>query len=249
MNLKKKLALAGLAISAFSLNANATIMISGDVTAGTGVLTITEDIVFVLDNTAPNPNADPYAVMFHDWKQSFGAFVNDPFPGGGGRYQLNGDKLDLRRTPTPFNPALDNFVSGSGGSTVFSNELTSAPQFDGNFYNRGSVLWFSDTNQRVRNLGFDNGINDQVNENFVIGAGSWTMPQLNNWDLYGEFSGEATLYLALGYSATPPTTGAGRAIPVATTNLAASVPDTGSTLAFLGLGFLGLVGMRRRFAR
>ncbi|MHC5083950.1 MAG: hypothetical protein ACYTET_08455 [Planctomycetota bacterium] len=47
-----------------------SIIISGDVTAGTGVLTITEDIVFKLDDTATNANADPYAIMFHDWKQS-----------------------------------------------------------------------------------------------------------------------------------------------------------------------------------
>jgi hypothetical protein len=56
--------------------------------------------------------------MFHDWKQSFGGFVDEPFLGGGGRYQLVGEKLDLSRTPTPFDPALDNFVSGSGASTA-----------------------------------------------------------------------------------------------------------------------------------
>ncbi|WP_299084424.1 PEP-CTERM sorting domain-containing protein [uncultured Paraglaciecola sp.] len=234
---KLKLTLAGLIISVCSLNSNAGIIISGDVTNGTGVFTITEDIVFNLGGTATNPNADPYALMFHDWTQSFGAFVDDPFLGGGGRYQLVGDKLNLSRTPTPFDPTLDNFVSGSGASRVFSNELTSAPQFDGNFYNRGSVLWFSDTNQRVRNLGFDNGIDDQVNENFVIGAGSWLMPQLNKWDLYGEFSGEATLYLALGYNAQE-----NGAIPVATTSIT-SVPEP-STLAIFALGIMGLASRR-----
>jgi hypothetical protein len=238
MKLKKlKLTLAGLIISVCSLNSHAGIIISGDVTNGTGVFSITEDIVFNLDGTATNPNADPYAIMFHDWKQSFGAFVDNPYLGGGGKYQLVGEKLELSRSPSPFDPILNNFVSGSGNSTVFSNELTSAPLFDGNFYNRGSVLWFSDTNQRVRNLGFDNKIDDQVNENLVIGAGSWSMPKLNRWDLYGEFSGEATLYLALDYSAQ-----AKNATPVATTNLA-SVPEP-STLAIFALGIMGLASRR-----
>jgi hypothetical protein len=234
---KLKFTLAGLMISVSSLHSHAGIIISGDVTSGTGVITITEDIVFNLDISAANPNADPYAIMFHGWKQSFGAFVNEPFLGGGGRYQLAGDKLEVSRTPTPFDTTLNNFVSGSGNSKVFTNELTSAPLFDGNFYNRGSVLWFSDTNQRVRNLGFDNEIDDQVNENVLIGAGSWSMPQLNQWDLYGEFSGEATLYLALGYNA-----GANGAIPVATTNLT-SIPEP-STLAIFALGIIGLTSRR-----
>jgi hypothetical protein len=235
--LKLKLILAGLIISICSLNSTAGIIISGDVTSGTGVITITEDIMFNLDVTATNPNADPYAIMFHDWKQPLGAFVNDPFLGGGGKYQLVGEKIELSRTPTLFDTTLDNFVSGSGDSKVFSNELTSAPLFDGNFYNRGSVLWFSDTNQRVRNLGFDNEIDDQVNENVLIGVGSWSMPQLNEWNLYGEFSGEATLYLALGYNA-----GANDAIPIATTNIA-SIPEP-STIAIFALGIMGLASRR-----
>jgi hypothetical protein len=234
---KLKLTLAGLILSVCSLNSKAGIIISGDVTAGTGVFTITEDIVFNLDITATNPNADPYALMFNGWTQDFGAFVDEPFLGGGGRYQLVGDNLNISRTPTPFDPMLNNFVSGTGASRVFSNELTSAPQFDANFYNRGSVLWFSNTNQRVRNLGFDNQIDNQVNENFVIGSGSWSMPQLNRWELYGEFSGEATLYLALGYDAQE-----NGAIPVATTSIT-SVPEP-STLAIFALSIMGLASRR-----
>jgi len=218
-----------------------TVVISGDVTAGTGVFTITEDIVFNLTEEAgqPNPNADPYAILFHGWQNTFGAWTDDPYAGG--RNQLIGEKLDLRREPTPFNTESDDiFVSGSGSNIVRSDELTSAPLFDGNFYNRGSALWFSDTSQRVRQLGPAAGGNG---DRFVIGAGSWDIPTLAKWDLYGEFSGEATIYLALGYNAE-----ASGAIPVATTNIpvaTTTVPEP-MTMAGVFMGIAGLAGYIRK---
>lgn len=237
--LKLKLTLAGLIISVFSLNSNAAIIISGDVTNGTGVFTITEDIVFnLVDGTAHNANADPYAILFHGWNTSFGAANND-------KYQLVGENLDLRREPTPFNTDTDNiYVAGSGDNKVFSNELTSAPVFDSNFYGRGFALWFSDSSQRVRQLGFDDGANGANGGLFVIGAGTWDMPTISEWDLYGEFSGDATIYLALGYSETPPLTGSGKQIPVATTNLS-SVPVPAAAWLF-GSALVGLVGIGRK---
>jgi hypothetical protein len=63
------------------------------------------------------------------------------------------------------------------------------------------------------------------------------MPQLNRWELYGEFSGEATLYLALGYDAQE-----NGAIPVATTSIT-SVPEP-STLAIFALSIMGLASRR-----
>lgn len=243
----KKVAIILMATALFALSAShalASVMISGDVTAGTGVFTITEDIVFDLtDGTATNPNADPYAILFHDWNTSFGATVDDKWAGG--KHQLDGGLLDLRREPDPFSTETAGiFVSGSGQSTVLSNELTSAPIFDGNFYNRGAALWFSDTYQRVRQLGFDPQGAEGDGDRFVIGAGSWDMPTISKWDLYGEFSGEATIYLALGYSETPPMTGSGRQIPIATTNLA-PVPEP-TTMMLFGIGLLSLSGAARR---
>jgi len=240
---KLKLTLAGLIISVCSLNSNAGIIISGDVTAGTGVFTITDDIIFnLVDGTAHNANADPYAILFHDWNTSSGGWANNVGATGaaamGGKNQLVGEKLDLRREPTPFNTSTDDIFVVDGGTK--SNILTSAPLFDGNFYNRGSVLFFSDTYQQVRQLGFDDGsVGDDgsLGGLFVIGAGSWDMPTVAGWDLYGEFSGDATIYRALGYNAQ-----ANNAIPVATTNLT-SVPEP-STLAIFALGIIGLASRR-----
>lgn len=243
--MKKLIAICAVAVMilvASSTNAFGNIRISGDVTAGTGVFTITEDIVFNLTEEAgqPNANADPYAILFHGWNTSNGAW-GDGVGWIGGKHQLlgvDGDNglLDLRREPTPFNTETDDiFVSGSGSSKVKSDVLTSAPIFDGNFYNRGSALWFSDTYQRVRQLGPAAGGNGDF---FVIGAGSWDMPTISQWDLYGEFSGEATIYLALGYNAD-----AAGAIPVATTNLS-TVPAPGAIL--LGGVGVSLVGWLRR---
>ena len=234
-----------IATALFALSSSyalAGVVISGDVTNGSGVFTITEDIVFNLEGGAGlNPNADPYAILFHDWKTTKGAdWDSDTNPGIGGRHQLEdgplveGGLLDLRREPTPF-VTTTNDIFVDPGSTR-SDVLTSAPLFDGNYYNRGSALFFSDTYQRVRQLG--------PGDRLVIGAGSWKMPTISEWDLYGEFSGDATIYLAMG--TWPFTVARGDAVPVATTNLAA-VPEP-TSLAIFGIGALcmGAGAARRR---
>ncbi|PHS07374.1 MAG: hypothetical protein COA78_13510 [Blastopirellula sp.] len=238
MKMKKGIAIL-IATALFALSSSyalAGITITGDVTKGFGVFTITEDIVFnLVDGTAPNPNADPYAILFHDWMIDKGAWW-DGYTGIGGRHQLDGDLLALSRDPTPFDTTSNDIFVVDGGAR--SNVLTSAPLFDGNFYNRGSVLFFSNTYQQVRQLGPTAlGHGDRL----VIGAGSWKMPTIEGWDLRGEFSGDVTIYRALGLN--PQASGA---IPVATTNLAA-VPEP-TSLAIFGIGALcfGGAGAARR---
>jgi hypothetical protein len=236
MKLKKlKLTLAGLIISVCSLNSHAGIIISGDVRNGTGVFSITEDIVFnLLNGTGFNPNADPYAIMFHDWYKTGGAWSTKDWGNGiGARNQLVGDPLALSREPTPFNTVSDDIFVTTDGTR--SDILTSAPLFDGNLFNIGSVLYFSDTYQRVRQLGPAAGGNGDT---LVIGAGSWTMPTIANWDLHGEFSGQASIYDYLALDENSPKF----MRTVATTTLT-SVPEP-STLAIFALGIMGLASRR-----
>jgi hypothetical protein len=225
--------LTGLALSFGSLISNAAIVISGDVTNGSGVLTITDDIIFDLEGGAGlNPNANPYAMLLHDWTTSFGAY-GDGYSGPGGRHQLTGGLLQLTRAPTPFDTSTNDIFVVDDGTR--SNELTSAPLFDGNFYNRGAVLFFSDTFQQVRQLGpaaLGNG------DRLIIGSGSWNMPTITMWDLYGSFSGDATLYRALGLN-----TQANNAIPVATTNIA-SVPVPAAAWFFMS-ALIGLAAKKQ----
>jgi hypothetical protein len=233
---KLRLTLFGLIISVCSLNSHASIIISGDVANGTGIFEITDDIVFNLEEGAGlNPNSDPYAMVFHDWHKTGGAWGPDASWGNGvgARLQLVGDPLDFSRGPTPFNTVTDDIFVTSDGTR--SDLLSSAPLFDGNLYNIGSVLYFSDTYQGVRQLGpaaIGNG------DTFTIGAGIWDMPIVANWDLYGEFSGQASIYEYLAVSENSPA----NMRMVSTTNLS-SVPEP-STLLFFALGAIGFASRR-----
>ncbi|MBK1877588.1 VPDSG-CTERM sorting domain-containing protein [Pelagicoccus mobilis] len=186
--------------------------------------------------------------------------------------------LDLDLTGAPHGSSVEGLANGAVGGYTYDGSDTAGPngkytfnvEFDINAMVAGDVvdgavgiqvdafnsttgdLFSSLFNPRVSGTGI-NGFVDMTEETRIDGLGdAWTF-SLSAADILaggGSINGSYTAEFDFWIPNDPATANSIiLTIDAFVLGEATAVPDTGSTLAFLGLGFLGLVGMRRRFAK